>query len=91
MKFSKVNTRFINKIKRYLNEINVPFIELGETKNLVVLRASGIHHYLFIHFYNMPEKTMENFKYFNVKVAYPINLDQLVESIKKYINEDYSR
>ena len=91
MKFTKVNTRFINKIKRYLNEINVPFIELGETRNLVVLRASGVHHYLVIHFYDMPEKAMENFKYFDVRTTYAFNPDQVVESIKRYLNEDYSR
>lgn len=86
MKFRKIDTRFINRIKRYLDEIKVPFIELGETRNLVVLRASGSHHYLIIQFYDMPENSMKNFKYFDVKTSYAINSDQVIESIKRYLD-----
>lgn len=86
MKFSKVNTRFINKVKRYLDEVKVPFMELGQTRNLVVLRASGSHHYLLVHFFDMPEKAMDNFKYFDVKTTYAINSDQVIESVKRYLD-----
>lgn len=91
MKLNKINTRFINKIKRYLNEINVPFIELGETRNLVVLRASRGHHYLLVHFDDMPDNAINNWRYFDVKTTYAINSDQVLESIKRYLNENYSR
>lgn len=91
MKFTKVNNRFINKVKRYLDEVNVPFMELGQTRNLVVLRASGSYHYLLVHFYDMPDKAMDNFKYFDVKTTYAINSDQVIESVKRYLNEDNSR
>jgi hypothetical protein len=86
MKFTKINTRFVNKIKRYLDEVNIPFMELGQTRNLVVLRASGSYHYLLLHFYDMPDKAMDNFKYFDVKTAYAINSDQLIEAIKRYLD-----
>lgn len=88
MKANKINTRFINKIKRYLNEINVPFMELGQTRNLVVLRANSTHHYLLIHFYDMPYNAMENFKYFKVKRIYPTDKDQIIELVKKYLDEN---
>ena len=86
MKFTKVNTRFVNKIKRYLDEVKVPFMELGQTRNIVILRASGSHHYLLVHFYDMPDKAMDNFKYFDVKTTYAINSDQVIESVKRYLD-----
>ena len=86
MKFTKVNTRFINKVKRYLDEVNVPFMELGQTRNLVVLRASGSHHYLLVHFFDMPDEAMANFKYFDVKTTYAFNSDQVIESVKRYLD-----
>lgn len=86
MKFRKINARFVNRIKRYLDEVKVPFIELGETKNLVILKANSNYHYLLLHFYDMPDKAMDNFKYFDVKTTYAINSDQMIESIKRYLD-----
>ena len=88
MKVHKINNRFINKIKRYLNENSVPFMELGQTRNLVVLKANDTHHYLLINFYEMPYNSMDNFKYFKVKRIYAVKPDQVIESIKIYLNEN---
>jgi len=89
MKLTKVNNRFINKIKRYLDEVKVSYMELGETRNLVMLRANSRYHYLLVHFDDMKNNEMNKFRYFDVKIVYPMNPDHVIESIKRYINEDY--
>lgn len=88
MKYSSINTRFVNKIKKYLDNSNAPFVELGNTRNLIVLKASGNYHYMLIHFYDMPEKAMDNFRYFDVKTTYAITYEQVMSSIKSYLNEE---
>ena len=76
----------INKTKKYLKEKNLSFINVNDSHNLMVLKASGEYHYLVIQFFEMPEKWMYQRRHFNIKTAYAINYQQLTNAINRYLD-----
>lgn len=76
----------INKTKKYLKEKNLSFINVNDSHNLMVLKASGEYHYLVIQFFEMPEKWMYQRRHFNIKTAYAINYQQLINAINRYLD-----
>lgn len=76
----------INKTKKYLKEKNLSFINVNDSHNLMVLKASGEYHYLVIQFFDMPEKWMYQRRHFNIKTAYAIDYQQLTNAINRYLD-----
>lgn len=76
----------INKTKKYLKEKDLPFINVNDSHNLMVLKASGGYHYLVIQFFDMPEKWMYQRRHFNIKTAYAIDYKQLTNAINRYLD-----
>ena len=85
---SRITNAFIEKIRKYLKENELPFINVNGSKNILVLRSSGSSHYLLIQFYDMPEKWMQERRYFDIKTAYAIDYNQLTNAINRYLNAD---
>lgn len=83
---SRITNSFIEKIRKYLKQNDLPFINVNGSKNILVLRASGSYHYLLIQFYDMPEKWMQERRYFDIKTAYAIDYNQLTNAINRYLN-----
>lgn len=83
---SRITNAFIEKIRKYLKENELPFINVNGSKNILLLRASGSYHYLLIQFYDMPEKWMQERRYFDIKTAYAIDYNQLTNAINRYLN-----
>jgi hypothetical protein len=76
----------INKTKKYLKERDLPFINVNNSHNLMVLKSSGDYHYLVIQFFEMPEKWMYKTRHFNIKTAYAIDYPQLTNAINRYLD-----
>jgi len=83
---NKITNRFINKIHRYLKDNNLPFINVRDSKNILLLRSAGSYHYLVIQFFDMPEKWIYDSRHFKIKTAYAIEYNQLINSINRYLN-----
>lgn len=83
---NKITKSFINKTKKYLKEKDLPFINVNDSPNLMVLRASGEYHYLVIQFFEMPEEWMYKRRHFNIKTAFAIDYNQLTNAINRYLD-----
>lgn len=74
-----------NKTKRSLRERGLRYASVLNTNNLLVLKASGDYHYLLIQFDHLPEHWMTDRKYFNIKIAYAINHEQILNAVDRYL------
>lgn len=74
-----------NKTKRSLRERGLRYASVLNTNNLLVLKASGEYHYLLIQFDHLPEHWMTDRKYFNIKIAYAINHEQILNAVDRYL------
>jgi hypothetical protein len=83
---NKITQRFIDKIRRYLKENDIPFINVQDSKNIMLLRSAGSYHYLVIQFFGMPDKWMYERRHFKIKTAYAIDYNQLINAINRYLD-----
>lgn len=74
-----------NKTKRILRERGLRYASVLGGNNLLVLKASGDYHYLLIQFDHLPESWMTDRKYFNIKIAYAIDHEQINNAIDRYL------
>jgi hypothetical protein len=74
-----------NKTKRSLRERGLRYASVLGGNNLLVLKESGDYHYLLIQFEHLPEHWMTNRKYFNIKIAYAINHEQILNAVDRYL------
>lgn len=84
---NKTKKSFINKVNNFLKKSGLPFKRIQDTENLLIMKASGSHHYLLIEFYDMPKKWFDDRNYFDIKVAYGIDYNQVVNAVERYLNE----
>lgn len=82
----KIKPALISKIKKYLKDINVPFMRL-HNDNILLLRSAGSHHYLMIQFYSMPEGWFTSMRHFDIKIARPDDYEKAMKSIDKYLKQ----
>ena len=75
----------LSKTRRSLRERGLRYASVLGSNNLLVLKASGEYHYLLIQFEALPEYWIRDRKYFNIKIAYAINHDQILNSIDRYL------
>lgn len=85
---SRITNSFIEKIRKYLKDNDLPFINVNNSKNIMVLRSAGSYHYLVIQFFDMPEKWMYERRHFNIKTAYALDYKQLTNAINRYLDAD---
>ncbi len=85
---NRITLSFIEKIRKYLRDNDLPFINIEDSKNILVLRSAGSYHYLAIQFFDMPQRFNEKSKYFQIKTAYAIDYNQLTNAINRYLNAD---
>lgn len=83
---NKITQNFINRVKKYLRDNDLPFINVNDSNNIMVLRSAGSYHYLVIQFFDMPEEWMYERRHFQIKTAYAIDYKQLTNSIERYLN-----
>jgi hypothetical protein len=83
---TRITLSFIEKIRKYLKDNDLPFINIEDSKNILVLRSAGSYHYLAIQFFDMPPKFNEKTKYFDIKTAYALDYNQLTNAINRYLN-----
>ncbi len=83
---NRITLSFIEKIRKYLRDNDLPFINIEDTKNILVLRSSGSYHCLAIQFFDMPQRFNEKSRYFQIKTAYAIDYNQLTNAIERYLN-----
>jgi hypothetical protein len=74
-----------NKTKRSLREKGLRYASVLGGNNLLVLKSSGDYHYLLIQFDHLPEHWITDRKYFNIKIAYAINHEQILNAIDRYL------
>jgi len=74
-----------NKTKRSLRERGLRYASVLGGNNLLVLKESGDYHYLLIQFEHLPEHWMTDRKYFNIKIAYAINHEQILNAVDRYL------
>jgi hypothetical protein len=74
-----------NLTKRILRERGLRYASVLAGNNLLVLKSSGDYHYLLIQFDDLPHHWMEDRKYFNIKIAYAIDPDQINNAIDRYL------
>jgi hypothetical protein len=74
-----------NKTKRSLRERGLRYASVLGGNNLLVLKESGDYHYLLIQFEHLPEHWVTDRKYFNIKIAYAINHEQILNAIDRYL------
>jgi hypothetical protein len=74
-----------NKTKRSLREKGLRYASVLGGNNLLVLKSSGDYHYLLIQFEHLPEHWMTDRKYFNIKIAYAIDHEQILNAIDRYL------
>ena len=75
----------LNKTRRALRERGLRYASVLNTNNLLVLKSNGNYHYLLIQFDHLPEHWMTDRKYFNIKIAYAINHEQILNAIDRYL------
>jgi hypothetical protein len=78
-------TGLASKVRRSLRERGLRYASVLNTNNLLVLKASGDYHYLLIQFDHLPEHWMTDRKYFNIKIAYAINHEQVLNAVDRYL------
>ena len=76
-------TSQIGKVKKYLNDNNIPFMKFQDTENYMILRTSGGYHYLILKFYDMP---INNWKGFEFKIEEVQSLEESIKAINKYFS-----
>lgn len=82
----KITTKgLLAKTRRCLRERGLRYASVLGGDNLLVLKASGTYHYLLIQFDHLPEHWMQDRKYFNIKIAYAINYEQINNAIDRYL------
>lgn len=74
-----------NKTKRSLREKGLRYASVLGGNNLLVLKSSGDYHYLLIQFDHLPEHWITDRKYFNIKIAYAIDHEQILNAIDRYL------
>ena len=75
----------LSKTRRSLRERGLRYASVLGSHNLLVLKASGEYHYLLIQFEALPEYWIRERKYFNIKIAYAIDHEQINNAIDRYI------
>ena len=64
-KLNKMATRitdyFVCKVKKHLKDNDIPFMNVNDSKNLMILRPAGNYHYLVIQFFEMLDLFPEYF------------------------------
>lgn len=85
---NRITLSFIEKIRKYLRDNGLPFINIEDSKNILVLRSAGSYHYLAIQFFDMPPRFNEKSRYFQIKTAYAIDYNQLTNAINRYLDAD---
>lgn len=75
----------LSKTRRSLRERGLRYASVLGGNNLLVLKASGDYHYLLIQFEHLPEHWVTDRKYFNIKIAYAINHEQILNAIDRYL------
>jgi hypothetical protein len=88
---TRITLSFIEKIRKYLKDNDLPFINIEDSKNILVLRSAGSYHYLAIQFFDMPELWMHQRRHFQIKTAYAIDYKQLTNAIDRYLDADTKR
>ena len=78
-------TGLASKVRRSLRERGLRYASVLNTNNLLVLKESGDYHYLLIQFEHLPEHWMTDRKYFNIKIAYAINHEQILNAVDRYL------
>jgi hypothetical protein len=86
---TRITDYFISNVKRHLKENDIPFMNVNDSKNLMILRPAGNYHYLVIQFFEMPDDWIYNRRHFNIKTAYAIDLNQVINSIKRYLKNEH--
>jgi hypothetical protein len=82
----KINTAGLaSKVRRALKEKGLRYASVLGGNNLLVLKSNGNYHYLLIQFEDLPEHWMTDRKYFNIKIAYAINHEQILNAIDRYL------
>ena len=84
---TRITDHFISKVKKHLKENDIPFMDINDTKNLMILRSAGNYHYMVIHFFELPDQWMHDRRHFNIKTAYAIDFNQIINSIKRNLDE----
>ena len=78
-------TGLANKVRRSLKDRGLRYASVLGGNNLLVLKSSGDYHYLLIQFDDLPEHWMEDRKYFNIKIAYAIDHEQILNALDRYL------
>jgi hypothetical protein len=86
---NRITDYFISKVKRHLKENDIPYMNVNDSKNLLVLRPAGNYHYLVIQFFDMPDEWIYNRRHFSIKTAYAIDFNQVVNAIKRYLKDEH--
>ncbi len=60
---TRITDYFVCKVKKYLKENDIPFMNVNDSKNLMILRPAGNYHYLVIQFFEMPDEWIYNRSY----------------------------
>ena len=81
---NKITNNLINRVKRYLKDSNIPFMYIGDSKNIMVLKSNGDYHYLVIKFFNIPESWMHSQRHFKIKMSEAIDYNQVINDIRQY-------
>jgi hypothetical protein len=87
---TRITDYFISKVKRHLKENDIPFMNVNDSKNLMILRPAGNYHYLVIQFFEMPDEWMYDRRHFSIKTAYAIDFNQIINSIKRYLKDEHA-
>lgn len=74
-----------NKVRRSLKEKGLRYASVLGGNNLLVLKSNGDYHYLLIQFEHLPKHWMTDRKYFNIKIAYAIDHEQILNAIDRYL------
>jgi hypothetical protein len=72
------------KTRRSLRERGLRYASVLGSNNLLVLKASGDYHYLLIQFEDLPQYWITDRKYFNIKIAYAMNHEQILNAVDRY-------
>ena len=75
----------LSKTRRSLRERGLRYASVLGGNNLLVLKASGDYHYLLIQFEHLPEHWVTDRKYFNIKIAYAIDHEQILNAVDRYL------
>lgn len=75
----------LSKTRRSLRERGLRYASVLGGNNLLVLKASGDYHYLLIQFEHLPEHWVTDRKYFNIKIAYAIDHEQILNALDRYL------